>query len=315
MVVVSHNMGRELPRTLFSLSAAFQRRIAREDYEVVVVDNGSMVPPSERDFPGLDLNLRCLRMEVPTSSPVPAINRGLGEARGRWIGAWIDGARMASPGLLAMTREALGAAPRAVVGARARHLGNGLQADTMLRGYSQTAEDHLLDDIGWRSDGYRLFDVSVLEESTGPTWFDPISESNSLFLSRAMWDELGGYEDRFRSAGGGMANLDIWTRAISLPGAVPIVLLGEATFHQFHGGTMTNAPNQMAKWQMLCQEYESIRGVPWRLPEAPLRFWGTFTHKPPAGELVCRFRGLRASVRRVLRRALRVWKFGPGSMG
>ena len=41
VVVVVYNMAREAPRTLYSLSAAYQRDISAEDYEVIVVDNGS----------------------------------------------------------------------------------------------------------------------------------------------------------------------------------------------------------------------------------------------------------------------------------
>ena len=41
VVVVVYNIPREAPRTLFSLSADYQRHIAPEDYEVIVVDNGS----------------------------------------------------------------------------------------------------------------------------------------------------------------------------------------------------------------------------------------------------------------------------------
>ena len=41
VIIVVHNMTREAPRTLYSLSAAYQRDIAPDDYEVIVVDNGS----------------------------------------------------------------------------------------------------------------------------------------------------------------------------------------------------------------------------------------------------------------------------------
>ena len=44
VVVIVHNMAREAPRTLLSLSAGYQRHIRPEDYEVVVVDNGSTPP-------------------------------------------------------------------------------------------------------------------------------------------------------------------------------------------------------------------------------------------------------------------------------
>ena len=44
VVVVVYNMPREAPRTLHSLSASYQRHIDADDYEVIVVDNGSNPP-------------------------------------------------------------------------------------------------------------------------------------------------------------------------------------------------------------------------------------------------------------------------------
>lgn len=293
IVVVAYNMSRELPRTLQSLSPGYQRGFPRDDYEVLVIDNGSQPPVESDQFTDLGLNLRCLRNPTPQVSPVEAIQLGLRGARGQWIAVWIDGARLASPGLLASACEALQRFPRAVVGSRGRYLGPGLQSETMRRGYTRDVEDQLLEQSGWLQDGYRLFGISVFDESSGPTWFDPPTESNSLFLSRELWTELGGYDRRFTSVGGGLVNLDTWSRALALPGVTPIVLLGEATFHQFHGGTMTNAVDQLDRWQTLCAEYQAIRGHPWQWPTAPLQWWGTFSHTPPPGELVCRFRAWR----------------------
>jgi glycosyltransferase involved in cell wall biosynthesis len=306
IVVVAYNMRREIPRTLESLSPRYQQGILKTQYEVLLVDNGSDQPFQESDFSGLDLNLRCLRNPNPKVSPVGAINLGLQAARGSSIAVWIDGARMASPGLLASACEALRISPRAVVGARGRYLGPGVQSETMRRGHTREVEDRLLQQSGWRDDGYRLFGISVFDESSGPTWFDQPTESNSLFLSRELWSELGGYDVRFDSVGGGLVNLDIWSRALALPGVTPVVLLGEATFHQFHGGTMTNAADQLERWRELCEEYQLIRGHPWVWPSAPLRWWGRFSHAPPPQELICRFRRWRRLSQKLQRTFWRV---------
>ena len=44
LVVVAYNIPRELPRTLLSLSSSYQRDVTVDDYEVIVVDNGSTPP-------------------------------------------------------------------------------------------------------------------------------------------------------------------------------------------------------------------------------------------------------------------------------
>ncbi len=275
IVVISYNTPRELPRTLLSLSPGYQQGIDRSDYEVIVVDNGSTNPPTAAQYEHLGMDLTVLTMESPTSSPVAAINRGLNASIGSSVGVFIDGARIASPGLLRSAREALRLSSRAFVGTRGRYLGYKFQRDSMLDGYDQAAEDHLLSTVDWQDNGYELFQISVFDESAGPSWLTPISESNSLFMSRQMWAELNGYDPRFQLPGGGMVNLDTWTRALALPGAQPIVLLGEATFHQFHGGVATNG--SLKTIEGFYEEYRAIRGHEFVHPQDPVHLWGSFT--------------------------------------
>ena len=169
-----------------------------------------------------------------------AINLGLNQSLGKYICVYIDGARLASPGLLRTALDALSTSPRAVVGSRGRYLGPDYQRNSVHHGYDQVAEDTLLDQVNWQENGYGLFDVSVFDESSGPNWWISIAESNSLFMSRTLWHELGGYETAFQLPGGGLVNLDTWMRACELNNVRPTVLLGEGTFHQLHGGVATN---------------------------------------------------------------------------
>ena len=88
--------------------------------------------------------------------------------------------------------------------------------------------------------GYRLFELSTLAGSSGRGWFGPLGESNALFMQAALWAELGGLDEEFALPGGGLVNHDLLRRACELPGAELIVLLGEGTFHQIHGGAATS---------------------------------------------------------------------------
>lgn len=284
LVVICYNMAREIPRTLRSLSPAHQHGMNRDDYEVILVDNGSRIPPTAEQFADLALNLTVVHMENPTHSPVAAINHGAALAKGDIVGIYIDGARIASPGLLNNARHALTFDQRAVVGSRGRYLGPKFQRESALEGYNQDMEDRLLDESGWLDNGYNLFAVSVFDESSGPTWFDPVSESNSLFMWRTLWNELGGYERRFTSAGGGLVNLDMWRRACEAPDTVPTLLLGEATFHQIHGGVATNG--SLKKIDEFFTEYFGIYGYEFEPPTTPIRFVGTFVITPPKKEML-----------------------------
>src|SRR5687767_10230179 len=116
-------MAREAPRTLHSLSADYQRHIDPDDYEVIVVDNGSSPPFDPRTIDGLRGNFRFIRIDHASPSPARAANRGISEARGEVIGVMIDGARIATPGLLHFARHGARLYPRAVVASLGWHLG------------------------------------------------------------------------------------------------------------------------------------------------------------------------------------------------
>jgi glycosyltransferase involved in cell wall biosynthesis len=268
VVVVAYDMARELPRTLQSLSAAHQLGVAAGDYEVIVVDNGSPVPLDPDFVAGLPANTRVVRIDDARPSPVFAANAGLGMAGGDLIGLLIDGARIASPRLLSTARLAAGIVPRPVITAPAFHLGPVTHKRAAEVGYDQAVEDQLLADVSWPADGDALFGVSTLAGSSGRGIFGPMGESNSLFMPRALWDELGGMDEHFDLPGGGLANHDLFRRACELDGVELVVLLGEATFHQYHGGATTGG---RYGWDEMHAQYERIRGYAHRPPQnAPL---------------------------------------------
>ncbi|WP_158806738.1 glycosyltransferase family A protein [Beijerinckia sp. L45] len=266
VVVAAFNMTRELPRTILSLSQKMQRHVDAEDYEVIIVDNGSDRPADLSACIDLGMNLRVIEIprQARSHSPVQALNYAIREARGELVGVMIDGARMASPGLLAGALRADKLDNRAVIATLGFHLGPKVQMASIHEGYNQIEEDRLLDGIGWTEDGYRLFDISVFAGSSQSGWFRPIAESNALFMRRSLWDELGGFDERFVTPGGGLANLDTFARAVQLPRSLVVTLLGEGTFHQVHGGVATNAIKSIN--HLFFQEYEQLRGTPYAGP-------------------------------------------------
>ncbi|WP_162139090.1 glycosyltransferase family 2 protein [Synechococcus sp. PCC 7336] len=276
LIVVSYNMARELPRVLLSLTPPYQQGIEARDIEIIVVDNGSIVPPDPSSFPQ---GVRLRVVENPTVSPARAINVGLKDACGDLIGVLIDGARMASPGLCKYALLAARLHHRPIISTLGFHLGPDIQRRSLDQGYCQREEDRLLDSIRWQDNGYGLFEISVFAGSSKHGWFMPIAESNALFLTRALWNELDGFEERFELPGGGLVNLDTYVRACKLPNTELITLLGEGTFHQVHGGITTNQNKQDISWKVFHQNYIDIRGKNFAVPSKPCLFLGTI---PPA---------------------------------
>lgn len=273
ILVCAYNMARELPRTLFTLSPGYQKGVEGIEYEVIILDNGSDPPVDESLVQSILPNVRVIRPENPKVSPASAINQAMGSAKGRLLGLWIDGARLASPGILANAMEAWRADPTKAIGTLAFHLGPDMQARSVFDGYTAEIEDALLDSVPWRSDGYRLFDISVLAGSSEGGWFGSIGETNGLFMDRALWAELGGLDERFEAPGGGFVNLDLWQRAVAISGGHPWMILGEGSFHQMHGGVATNGtPEDRAA---MMAEYEAIFGRPFVPPSYRAHFVGS----------------------------------------
>jgi len=272
VVVITYNMTREIPRTILSLSPTMQVGVSHDDYEVILVDNGSTRKFDIEQCRSTGIDLRVEKLASGDPSPCRAINRGLAIARGGLCGVMIDGARLASPGLVAGALRARLLHDRAVISTLGFHLGPDVQMRSVPLGYDQQEEDRLLDSVDWTHDGYRLFDISVFAGSSAGGWFAPLSESNALFLTKKLWEELGGYDERFRSPGGGLVNLDTYARACALPDSQLITLLGEGTFHQVHGGVATNAT--VHPWDTFHDEYVAIRGYPFAKPDVVPLFLG-----------------------------------------
>lgn len=292
VVVVVHDMARELPRTLETLAVPYQRGIDPDTYEVIVVDNGSGRPVAAELIDAFPGHIRLVRLDPAPPSPARAANTGIELARGGVVGLIVDGARMASPGLLALAARSAGLAPVPVVATLGWHLGPVRHMDAATAGYDQRVEDDLLAGLDWRGDGYRLFEVSTLAGSSARGWFGPMGESSALFLPRPLWDALGGLDEAFALPGGGLVNHDLYRRACERADTELVVLLGEGTFHQYHGGAATSG---RFGWDEMHADYQARRGGPYRPPPDEALYIG----RVPTAALV----HLEESVRWALRRA------------
>lgn len=263
VVVIFYNMRREAARTLYSLSKEYQKNTDGFVYEVIALDNGSTEPLDEALVKKMEGNFRYMYFDTGIPSPCAALNHGVQLAGGRWVTLCIDGARILSPGILHYSMLASKLYENPFIYTLGMHLGKKAQNYLAGENYSQMDEDTLMDSVDWKQDGYSLFNISSVALSSGSGYFSKINESNCLTMLRSTYQRMGGFDERFKSAGGGLSNLDFFNRLNESEDLNPVMLLGEATFHQFHGGTATNVPLAEHPWQRMAEEYSLIRGKPY----------------------------------------------------
>ncbi|WP_427791012.1 glycosyltransferase family 2 protein [Brevundimonas diminuta] len=285
IVIVGFDMARELPRTVRSFLPPYQQGVSLADVQVIVADNGS-AEPVRRDWFPPDADVTVVRVDDGGVSPCRAINRAAALATGDLIGVVIDGARMATPGVIRSALEARRVHPRAFISTLGFHLGPKVQQVSVTEGYDREVEDRLLEGVGWPADGYRLFEICALGESYREGAFVAPPETTFFVMDRGRFEALGGFEERFEALGGGFANYDFFERAVEEKDAPLVMLIGEGTFHQLHYGATTQAggirrtvlSENRTLGDVYAEEYAAIRGHPYQRSQPQPVLIGRITH-------------------------------------
>jgi len=276
VVVNLFNMEREGRRTLYSLSTRYQAGVRDTDYEVIVVDNGSTPPFPSAYVEGLEGSFKYVYVDDARPSPASAINLGVRQSRSEYVCIMIDGARMLTPGMFHYAVRAIRAFEHPIVTSPSWHLGPDLQRRAIKNGYSKEVEDALLARIDWPGDGYRLFEIATPAASSRDGWFLPMGDSTCLFMARNDYERIGGCDERFDAPGGGHLSRDTYRRACELGDRELVVLLGEGSFHQLHGGISTNVSDERFadEERAWTEQYVALRGEPHTRLAKPAHFLG-----------------------------------------
>ncbi len=274
IIINFYNMRREAERTLYSLSTRYQQNVEEKDYEVIAIDNGSSEPLDEKWVKSFGKNFQYLYFETSSPSPAAALNYAAEKAQAGQIMCCIDGARILSPGILKYTLAALKLHEHPFIYTMGMHIGPHLQNYSLVAGYNQEIEDKLLSTVDWRNNGYLLFTVSSIAESSRLGFYSKITESNCFSIKKYDYLDLGGLDERFTCSGGGVINHDLFNKIQADKKQSPIMLLGEATFHQFHGGVATNVPMAQHPFREMIKEYETIKGETFKHMYRDPEFYG-----------------------------------------
>ena len=292
VIIIFHNNQREAQRSLFALSKKYQKNIEGLDYEVLCVDSNSSEPLNPDNFKDLGDQFKFHRFTTDNPSPADAMQFGIDQAQSEHLCIMIDGAHIITPNVFNYFRKISSFDPSYFIYTHPFHLGEYYQNDNMMHyGYNQEVEDKLLEAVNWKEDGYALFDISNYGQSNGP-FMANIFESNCLFISKTNLKHIGGLNTKFVTKGGGFINLDLFKRCVENHALKTTALLGEASFHQFHGGTSTNAKRESLIQLTFRKEYAEIIGKPYSGPIYNPSLYGAIInnslkkHVPNYGRLV-----------------------------
>jgi hypothetical protein len=264
VIVICYEMTYQIRNTIRTLLPPYQQAVEPGQYEVCVIDNGSARSlPEDAWKQAANVRYRHIpRSEAPVN-PGVAINRAVAENRSPLLCIMIDGARMLTPSVLKWGIDLASLSEKTIVELRGWHLGPRVQMESVLEGYNAEVEKSLLEKIDWPAKPYRLFEISAPAASMKGGFLGLASECTCLFISRLLFDQIGGYDQRYTEPGGGLCNADFFVRAVQASERV-FTVLGEGSFHQIHGGAATglSGENQREAFGRWKKEYETL-SRPW----------------------------------------------------
>lgn len=256
IVIGAYELKHQIKKTIVSVLGAI-REASIKDVEVVIADNSKRnnVRNALEEAKERVTVVECGMDDAPIHA---AINKVAENTTGEYLCIMIDGARIWSPGVVRKWERIK--STNTVVHVPNYQLGKSHQMYKEQTGYNHEAEERILETIGWPIIKTRqLIEHSWCEvhAGCGPKIF----ESNCLFVSRTLWDAVGGFDTAFRRKDGGFASADLLNRLITEGGNLRIIST-EGTFHQLHDGSTTTNPDQTRRAvKEMTIEYKGIRGT------------------------------------------------------
>ena len=260
IVVGAHNMPSQVRRTLISLTPTYQAS-RLENIHICLIDNSLSSHVIHQD-----LNFSPWTFEfssIPFSNkPIHhLIDTRIKSSSEDIVGVLIDGARLVSNQVIDHACHIITLSPFNIVSVPNYQLGSCMQMRNPLA-VDDKFNEKLLKSINWpHSNCSDLIRISSMESHAGSDI--PLFETNCLFVSRYLYNLVGGFDYSFRRSDGGFASADLFSRLVNLSNSRLYILHKEGSFHQFHGGTTTADAYKTEKLlKEMTREYLAIRKKP-----------------------------------------------------
>ncbi len=258
VLVIGYQMAIQLENTLYTLSVNYQQEVNANDYEVIVVENESDNNMPDEVVAKLPPNFHFHRRPNTSVSPVPAIEFGLTQCRGKYLGVIIDGAQMLTPKVLKYVLMACRVSEQPLIAVPGYHLGTSQQHEVTNSSELMRQQTEFLSNNDWQGDGYLLFQWACFSPGNRHGYLHPLMECNAFFCSTRAFLDIGGADYRFQYPGGGAINLHVYRKLGLMKKTRLFLLPGEGTFHQCHGGVTTDKrvdiTEKLAKFREQLQE-------------------------------------------------------------
>ena len=268
VIVICHEMAAQVNHTLYSLLPPYQQQVEKDQYDVVLIDNGSAHPlPTSIWHQSDNVRYHHVPRSKASRNPGVAVNWAVAANRSPMLCIMIDGANLLTPGVMRWGIDLASLSQQTIVEVRNWQLGPKPQIQSALEGYDTGAERALMHKTDWPDDPYRLFEIAAPSPANPRAFFGSAVECTCLFMSRALFDKIGGFDERYTEPGGGLCNADFFHRAAKASNRI-FTVLGEGAFHQIHQAPPppgTSGEPAISKFLRCKKEYEKW-SRPLRIP-------------------------------------------------
>lgn len=229
LVLPLHSARRQAERVLASLSPPYQEPLG-ELPEILVVETPSDDELGEERACNAGKHVRYLALEEGVANRVRSLEAGLREARGPFVGLFVDAAHIVTPRAIGTALQALSLDNRALV-----VLPEYRFDEERVPGAGSTEAEHaFLGQSQWRKNPYDLFSSARFGPSNPNGCLSPLLGAACLFARKNAFAALGALDARLDVPGAAALKLWMYTELARAPRTRLVVLPGEGAFRQHH---------------------------------------------------------------------------------